>query len=269
MKVFLANNCGLGDYILMNGATRYIVEQPEVEHVDLLCLSNHNKYIQVQRMYQDEPRITVHGEPCHGVPASAQRRKARKRGKAFRHHEHRVFLWEEERWCKAMLDRQLDPDKKNCWPELFYMLHGAPFSARHEHFYVDRDREKEDELFKELKLPSKYAICIDRTSGETLNFHPDTNLMVFKPRYRSDVFEKYYIWDWMSVIERAEEIHTIDTGWLHLLKSMRLKQPKFYYHYKAGKYKNIRTSCYINDEYDNGWQIIDDAKTLSGMRITE
>ncbi|MEN8846244.1 MAG: hypothetical protein ABF261_08210 [Candidatus Arcticimaribacter sp.] len=269
MKVFLANNCGLGDYILMNGATRYIAAQPDVEHVDLLCLSDHNKFMNVKWMYRDNPNITVHGEPCNGFGCDVQRRKIKKRGKAFKNSEHRVFAWEESIWRENMLRFGLDPDEKNCWPELFYALHQAPFSARHEYFYVERDRAKEEELFEKLNLPPKYALCIDQACILNFNFTPDTNLPVFKPSDKSDIVSgcSETIFDWMAVVERASEVHTIDTSWLHLLKSMKLEQPKYYYHYRDTTVAiNIRTSKYINDEYDNGWQIIDDKSVLDSLK---
>jgi hypothetical protein len=255
MKVLLANNCGLGDYILMNGATRYIAAQEDVEHVDLLCIAEHNKYMNIKRMYQDEPKITVHGEPIvHCFPSL--RKKIRKLSRKFPDSDKRVFCWESRRWPQAMIGCGLDPEK-DCWNELFYAAHRAPYSARHEHFYVERDRQREAKLFKELELPLEYALCVDQGRLPKYNLNPKTNLTVFKPHYRQDLFHKYHIWDWMTVIERAKEVYTVDTGWLHFLKSMRLEQPKYYYHVRGNWLKNVFTSRYINDEYDNGWQIID------------
>ena len=61
----------------------------------------------------------------------------------------------------------------------------------------------------------------------------------------------------MGVIENATEVHTVDTSWFHLIKQMRLDKPKYYYHVRNySVLQNLFTSCYINDEHDNGWTIL-------------
>lgn len=257
MKVFLANNSGLGDYILMNGATRYVAAQPDVEHVDLLCIGDHNKFRNISWMYRDSPNITVHPEPA-GSSIKRSRKKIRRRGKAFPHSEKRVFFWGSPLWWEMMPRFGLDT-ANNCWPELFYAAHEAPFSARHEHFFIKRDFEREERLFNSLNLPNDYVFCSDQCSYEDFKLNIKTKMTVFKPSSLKDYFfGDDYIFDWMTVIERAKEIHTVDTSWLHLIKSMRLDKPKYYYHARFGPYmQNIFTSPYINDDYDNGWEILD------------
>lgn len=255
MKVFVANNAGLGDYILMNGATRFIVEQENVEEVVVLCMADSGKHEQIRRMYSDNPNIKVIGEP-HPNSFRQGRKKIKRYRVRYPEHEFRVFFWETGVWSEAMERGGLDPYEKNCWPELFYSIHGAPYSARHEHFYVKRDYDREAELIAELNLPSEYAFCVDEGARPRFHLIPRTSLFTFKPHYRRDLFNKYHIWDWMGVIEAASEIYTVDTSWMHLLKSMRLDKPKFYYNVRCCVAQNIFTSPYINDEYDYGWTII-------------
>jgi len=258
MKVFLANNAGLGDYILMNGATRFIAAQKNIEEVVVLCMADSNKYQQIRRMYSDNPKIKVIGEP-HPTSFKQGRKKIKKYRSRYPEHEFRAFFWGAAEWVNAMEREGLDPHKQNCWPELFYSIHGAPYSARHEHFDVKRDYDKEAELLATLYLPPEYAFCIDEGRVPKFKLTPKTSLFTFKPHYRLDLFNEYYIWDWMGVIEAASEIYTVDTSWMHLLKSMRLHQPKFYYDVRGGVAKNIFTSRYINDEYDYGWTVINAA----------
>ena len=256
MKIFLANNAGLGDYILMNGATRFLESQEDVEEVAVFCMSDDNKYRQIKRMYSDNPNIKVIGEPHPDSFRQGQKKIKTYRSK-YPDYDFRVLFWPVGVWPNAMIKGGLDPNKENCWPELFYQVHGAPYSARHEHFYIKRDYDREDELRRELLLPDKFALCIDEGRRPKFNLAPQTDLFLFKPHYRRELFGKYYIWDWMGIVEDASEIYTVDTGWMHLLKSMRLDKPKFFYHVRPGPCKNVFTSRYINDEYDNGWTIID------------
>tara|TARA_R110000824_G_scaffold8322_3_gene37565 strand:- start:575 stop:1372 length:798 start_codon:yes stop_codon:yes gene_type:complete len=254
MKILLSNNPGLGDYILMNGASRYLAAQENVEEVNILAIVDHNKFLQITRMYEDEPKIIVHPEPgASGFQGI--RRKIRKRAREFPDSEKRMFAWAGSVWPGAMERCNLDP-KIDCWPELFYASHAVPFSARHEYFYIKRDLDREAELLEELKLPSEYAFCIDRGKRSKYRLTPKTNLPVFKPHHWSHLFSKYYIFDWMGVLEQASEIYTVDTSWMHLIKSMKLDKPKFYYNVRGDWLKNIFTSRYINDEHDNGWKTL-------------
>ena len=261
MNVFLANNSGLGDYILMNGATRYVAAQPEVNRVHLLCVGTHNKFTQVKWMYRDNPNIIVYGEPAaHSF--SQARKKIRKRAqrieRQFPNLHKRAFFWGSQDWYGMMPRFGLDC-LNNCWPELFYAAHQAPYSARHGYFHVNRDKDKEDKLFNSLNLPSEYAFCVDVASlGRCRINFSNTKLPIFKPHSRPDLIESYNIFDWMTVIENAAELHTVDTGWFHLIKQMKLDKKKYFYHVRQmNELKNVLTSCYINDEHDNGWEILD------------
>ena len=261
MNVFLANNSGLGDYILMNGATRYVAAQPEVNRVHLLCVGTHNKFTQVKWMYRDNPNIIVYGEPAANSFSQA-RKKIRTRYKRmikeFSDLHKRAFFWGSQDWYGMMPRFGLDREK-NCWPELFYAAHQAPYSARHEYFHVERDLDKECRLFNSLNLPSEYAFCVDVASlGRCRINFSNTKLPIFKPHSRPDLIESYNIFDWMTVIENAAELHTVDTGWFHLIKQMKLDKKKYFYHVRQmNELKNVLTSCYINDEHDNGWEILD------------
>lgn len=260
MNVFLANNSGLGDYILMNGATRYVAAQPEVDNVHLLCIGTHNKFTNVKWMYRDDPNIIVYPEPPHNSLSHA-RRKIKRHGKRFARQfpdlHKRAFFWNTQDWRDMMPRFGLDCEK-NCWPELFYAAHQAPYSARHEYFHIDRDKDKEDKLFNSLNLPSEYAFCVDVGSRGSyrINFS-NTKLPIFKPHSRPDLIKSYNIFDWMTVIENAAEVHTLDTSWLHLIKQMKLDKKKYFHHVRhINDLKNVLTSRYINDEYDNGWEIL-------------
>ena len=261
MNIFLANNSGLGDYILMNGATRYVAAQPEVDNVHLLCIGTHNKFMQVKWMYRDNPNIIVYGEPAANSFRQGRKKirtRAKRIAKEFPDLHKRAFFWGYKTWQEMMSRYQLDCEK-NCWPELFYTAHQAPYSARHEYFNVDRDKDKEDKLFNSLNLPSEYAFCVDVASSgrHRINFS-NIKLPVFKPHYRPKLIKSYNIFDWMTVIENAAELHTMDTSWLHLIKQMKLDKKKYFYHVRhINDLKNVLTSCYINDEHDNGWEILD------------
>lgn len=249
MEVFLANNTGLGDCLLLNGAARYVASRPDVDHVYVLCMG-HNKIKHISWMYRDNEKISVIPEPAASSIKQA-RRKMNKRARQYPHAQARIFFWYSSDWSRQMTKRGLDHEV-NCWPELFYHAHQAPYAARHEHFYIQRDRDRENQLFQRLDLPSEYVFCAKTSSRGTYHIRPNTVLPVVSPCTSGDL-----IFDWMGVIENATEVHTVDTSWFHLVKQMRLDKPKYFYHVRNIALQNIFTSCYLNDKYDNGWEILD------------
>lgn len=251
MEVFLANNTGLGDCLLLNGAARYVASRPDVDHVYLLCIGDHNKFRHISWMYRDNEKISVIPEPAASNGKQA-RRKMNKRARQYPHAQARIFFWYSNDWYGQMTKRGLD-HKTNCWPELFYHAHQAPYTARHEHFYIERDRDRESQIVERLELPSEYAFCSNVSSRRSYPIKPNTNLPIIKPRHTRDDL----IFDWMSVIENATEVHTVDTSWFHLIKQMRLDKPKYFYHVRDFSMQNTFTSCYLNDKYDNGWEVLD------------
>jgi len=255
VNLFLAHNSGLGDYILMNGAVRYLSSLDEIESIVYLCQSTPNKFRHLVRMYGGMDKIRLIEEK-QGSGFTSQRRKIRIWGKRFSDHESRAFAWNAAFWEPSMEIRGLDPNR-DCWPELFYSVLGAPYSARHEYFHIHRNLKKEASLTRSLRLPVDYAFCVDRGARPNFNLSPPTNLPIIKPHDYPEILHEYDIFDWMGVISGASIIYTIDTAWMHLIKSMRLNVPKFYYHMRGDYVKNVFTSCYINDKYDNGWEIVD------------
>ena len=260
MNVLLAHNSGLGDYILMNGAVRYLSSLDEIESIVYLCQSTPNKFRHIVRMYGDIDKIQLI-EERQGRGFSSQRRKIRIWKNRFPNHIGRAFSWNAAFWEPSMEIRGLDPNK-NCWPELFYSVFGAPYSARHEYFHIHRDLKRESELARSLKLPREYVFCVDQGNRPRFNLMPPTDLPVVKPHNYPTLLHEYDIFDWMGVISGASMVYTIDTAWMHLIKSMRLNVPKFYYHMRGDPLKNVFTSLYINDEYDNGWEIVDKHGTI-------
>jgi len=107
----------------------------------VLCMATHDRYQQIKRMYSDNPNIKVIGEP-HPNSFRKGRKKIKRYRTRYPEHQFRTFFWESFVWPCAMERVGLDPHQKNCWPELFYASQQAPYSARHEHFYIKRDYDK-------------------------------------------------------------------------------------------------------------------------------
>jgi hypothetical protein len=75
--------------------------------------------------------------------------------------------------------------------------------------HINRDREKENRLYYEvlgLKDDSKYTLINEHCSTHQIDISPCGNSV-----YMSKI-EGYSLFDWITVLERASRLITIDTG---------------------------------------------------------
>ncbi len=256
-KIFLSHNSGVGDAIIMNGAVRFL--STIFDEVVLLSISKHATYEQIVYMYSDVPTIHVHGEPIV-KNWSKIRKKMNRRANRFPGWHIRAFNWTPRCFVSAATNLGLHPEQ-NCYPEVFYKYflddtHG--YYHRYKDFSVPRNLPKEQELIKILDLPSDYAFVADHGAHPRHHYNsdPKSQFPIFKPASRYDLIDKYTIFDWMGVIEGAREVYTIDTAWFHLMKQMKLDKPKFYINIRGNPMKDVETSNYLNDKWDNGWKVV-------------
>jgi hypothetical protein len=256
-KIFLSHNSGMGDAIIMNGAVRFL--STIFDKVVLLSISKHATYQQVVHMYSDVPNIRVQGEPI-APNFSRINKKMRCWAKRFPGWHIRAFNWAPRSFISVATNLGLHPEK-NCYPEVFYKyflddMHG--YYHRHKDFFVPRNLQKEQELIKILDLPSDYAFVVNRGAHPRHHYMstPKSQFPILNPASRHDLINKYTIFDWMGVIEGAREVYTIDTAWFHLMKQMKLDKPKFYINHRGVPMKDVDTSNYLNDKWDNGWKVI-------------
>ena len=132
------------------------------------------------------------------------------------------------------------------WPEVFYAVQQTPYDEKYKSFRLDRDMEREKKLFDSLNLPEKYTLVIRDSRKYKFDFKLNSKFYVLNPM---DYVSNGMIFDWCTVIENASEIHTIDTSWLHLIKVLKVKVPKFYWEERP----NGLSFQYVNDDHDNGW----------------
>ena len=260
MEVFFGHNTGLGDYILMNGALRWMLSQDEISKVVYVAQVTPSKKRHLEAMYADiinDSKLNMIWEPA-GKMFNQQRRKIHAWKKRFPDADMRAWSWGTNRWRQGMVENQLDPDR-DCWTQMFYALAKVPYKARHKNAHISRDRNKEEDLMKEFDVPQEFVFCADWGAARhgRYSLNPNTNLPVINPKFHRHLNHKYTMFDWMGILERASEIYTIDTGWFHLIKTMRLNKPKYLYNVRSDVLRNCATSFYMNDPMDNGWTFID------------
>ena len=214
--IYIHHHLGLGDHIVCNGLVRALYEQ----HGEVtLAVKNHN-YPSVKQLYRDLENMHF-----HKVTSDAE--------------------------CIAEYKKQpfIRVGFENCrsdWEKSFYDQVGLDYSVRFSRFFIDRDFKREQALEEKLNLPEEFAF-INRTASTGSNNLPiDTDLPTVELQPITDS-----IFDWIGVIKKAKEIHTIDSSVFQLVKQLPVTSKKFFYDTRAAD--SSRTIPTFEDE---NWRII-------------
>jgi hypothetical protein len=252
----VSGNGGLGDYLAMSGAVRWLHSQPDRKSTYFACA--HPRLSHVKYLFRDLKNFHVVSYGKNGLKGFIKGSRSRKR-------KMHVTLWGGfPRWINCLKRQGLDP-KRNHWIQGWYSELGVPYKARYENFYIRRDKEREESVFKRLGISpdDDYKLIIrDRYNTRwkcRQRFTPSTSCPKdFKSINPNSLpwNRRTLIFDWMGVIEHANIIETVDTSWMHLAKLMMLKS-------NENRVKIINKSrgvaCiegeYFNDPWDNGWVI--------------
>lgn len=138
---------------------------------------------------------------------------------------------------------------ENCrsdWEQSFYDQVGLPYEKRFSDFFISRNFEKENNLKDTVAPKEDYCFC--NISASTGKYDIPINTKLQKV-YLSPVTDS--IFDWLSVIESAKEIHTIDSSVFQLIKQLKLNCRKVFYDIRALD----RTRSTPSFE-DSSWEIV-------------
>jgi len=213
-KIHIYHNLGLGDHIICNGLVRQIAL--DYDEVYVTC-KQHNKS-QVERMFSDNPKIkgTVYTTPN---PSSDYMELRPKR------------------------------DDSRKFDELMYEMAGVDFRHKWDSFYVQRDLDKENELIENV-------YCINGDKFAFLHEDKTRGFAIYKglPRKRTvRPMIKFGLFDYMGIIEKADEIHCIDSSFMNLIECSGIKKDNLFFH----KYVRIKQNKeYGTPTLNQNWRVI-------------
>ena len=121
----------------------------------------------------------------------------------------------------------------------FYAQANVSFNERWDSFYLERNFEKEDLLFKKL-VPStgKYIfVHEDRHRGYTLDrtrLPKHINIVSANP----NLAKKFTPFDYFKIIENAEQIHCIESSFAAFIESTQISIKKFAHRYARPEAKS-------------------------------
>ena len=219
--IYLYHHLGLGDHIICNGLVRTLAENMTVK---LLCKSSN--YNNVFSMYKDQEMIDV-------ISVSSD--------------EEAAMICSKNSCLKSgsAVGGKIYPDAH--WDEGFYRDLEIPFDNSWTKFYCDRNTEREDRAFNELTENKKYIFVhstdskqIDRVNWTEVK----TNYKIVRPH------KEYSFLDHCKIIEKAEEIHCINSSFIHLVDRLNVDTNRLFYH------RNFKPNMHSTFTLQKKWTIL-------------
>jgi hypothetical protein len=213
--IYIHHHLGLGDHIICNGLVRYLTK---FETNVTLAVKKHNA-VSVKAMYADTnfkfDEIETDQDAINNYTTNIRR-------------------------------IGFDKVDLNNWEASFYNQHHIDYSERWKSFYCERNIENEQDLLNKLNLPEKFAFVNTTASTGKQNITIDTTLPIIELQHLTK-----NMFDWIPVLERATELHTIDSSIFHLIKQYKFNKRKVFYDTK--KLDATRTKHTFEDD---SWQTI-------------
>lgn len=201
--LYIHHHLGLGDHIICNGLVRYLTKLTGANDVWLVVKKQNIN--NVVRMYADDRRIKF-------IPVSSDS-------------EFYQFRMD---WSKVILARiGFEKCRDADFDVSFYDSVGVPFQERWNSWYCDRNADSEKNMIDELNLPTKFALVHDTSSIGKFDLSVNTDLPVIRV---SRIKSETSIFDWIGIIERATEIHCVDSSFIHLVNSVSDVTDSLFYH---------------------------------------
>jgi hypothetical protein len=204
MKTFyVSTHMGLGDIILCNGLIRNICKIKP--HVTIFCKP---KYItSVTYMFRDLKNleiVSIEDTQVHTILDNVPNNE-----KYFVGH--------------GNISRLLS---QNTFDVCFYKQTGLDFNRRWSDFFVERDETIENEFYEQHCPSTPFAfVHDDHSRGFYINEGLiNKNYKIYRPSPTDNIFK------FCKIIEKASEIHCMDSSFKHIVDSMDIKIDKLFYH---------------------------------------
>lgn len=217
---YIHHHFGFGDHIICNGMVRHFYKQ--YKEISLFCYEHNLE--NVLYMYRDLDNLTA-----VAVQSDAE---------AFQY----------------VIDNNLDcirigfSDLSKLMPEVpfdkaFYKLAGLNFSVRFDEFYFKRNHVQEQKVLDTLNPSGEKYIFVhdDSSRGFSIDMNKvnsDYNIIKNDKRFK--------FFDYLKLLEEAEEIHFMQSAFKELICSYKMEKPILYQHNYVRKYEPELNSSGLN-----------------------
>lgn len=200
---YLYHHLGLGDHIICNGLVRSLVT---TEDYYRLIVKEHNLG-SVRFMYRDLKNLE-----CVPVRNDLEA-------------NYLLSRVDPNRINTYMIGFSINPNIR--WDELFYRQMGIPFEYRWSKFYLERDHDSEIQLYQKLNPNDEKFVLIHNFGSGPRRFNNDYPKNDLKKIFVEKITDNMF--DFLTLVDKAEEIHCIESSFQCLVDSLNLNK-KLYYH---------------------------------------
>jgi hypothetical protein len=200
---YIFHHLGLGDHILCNGLVREFKEK--YENLNVFCHPFH--FGSVDFMYRDDNNINV--LPIGGFS------------------DIQNYITKNNLGKKTIRVTDVVTNGIS-WDQSFYTTHGIDFAKRWEKFKVVRDFSGENNLYNELNTNNEKFVLIHSAGSDNIDRIDyskidNTYKKIFVKKYTENIF------DFLGLIEKAEEIHCVESSFHLLVDSIQLNDNLFFH----------------------------------------
>ncbi len=214
-KIFVKTHLGMGDNIVHNGMIRKIAkDNPDCQ---IYTAAKKHYFKNVEFMYRDNKNITVIS--VDGDPGMHVHLRDVKYDKVITSH----FADDNSVPYEVYFD------------DAFYMLVGMDPNIKTEYFHIDRDYERENEIYDELITKNgitDYVFVHEKTEERILidrnRLESNLPVVVAEP--------KYGIFELLKVIENAKSVNVVSSSFLSLFMCKKFNEKTFAHMYCDRKF---------------------------------
>jgi hypothetical protein len=211
-NLFVHHHLGLGDMIHCNGMVRGLLEELSGQcNLHLIC--KRRNAIMVQWMYRDEPRIVLESiDETKNEQGEVRRVLRERQSDNFLSVGHKAL-------------RRFEKDFPNLFfDQLFYLQLNMPYERRFTKCHWEREIAEEERVFRKLAPQGPYAFVHDDAAR---GYVVDTRSLDL-PIVRNDTSES--IFHLGLLLERAAEIHCMESSIRCMMESLQFQHDRLYYH---------------------------------------
>ena len=190
-NISIHHHLGLGDHFVCNGLVRAILEKESPDFL-YLPVKFHNMTT-VSQMYSDDRRVIC-------IPVE---------------NDEQVYRLPQLRVVSAFYRIGFETYRED-WDVSFYDAASLPFEFRWSKWRCARDVKKEQALETQLGISEPYTLIHDTGSNGRHRLEINTTNKIVRVEPLSES-----LFDWCGVIEKAEQVHCIDSSVIHLAQSIR------------------------------------------------
>ena len=214
--ILIHTHLGVGDHFICNALIRKFIETTDYKTYHVACKRKNQKT--VNQLFSDLSCVSL-----YLVDSDME-------------------LYELSRHVPVLRIGHEKMDQSVNFDVSFYRQMGYDISLKWDGFFIKRNHHRELECYKQEVPEEPYIFVHDSSSVGNFNLNHRTDLTIVRPTNHD--------WtpiDYLTVIERASEIHCLDSSFLNMIDLCVTHDEKFFHKVKNGQYPII----------SNSWKMID------------